>query len=306
MAVKTDFQVRPAASMDQRQIASLIHSESYVHRHLDWRNPLDWIGVSPYLVAEQVTPFVPRTPAARRCETATNAPHGRVVAALACPPDPPQVAWIRLFVNSDRLPLKEAWDILWTAAQANLSRNGNARVAVIALKDWLRGLLTGSGFTLRQQIVMFERKDGMPVPEARQPGIEIRQMTIRDLPAVAAVDAAAFDPLWHNSLAALNRAYQQALLATVAESAQGLIGYQISTQNPYGAHLARLAVRPEVQGRGVGRALVSDLIQGLARRGVARLTVNTQDDNFPSLALYKRLGFVATGERYPVFEFPMQ
>ena len=60
MAVKVDFQVRPADSMDQRQIANLIHFESYVHRHLDWRNPLDWIGVPPYLVAEQVTTNAPR------------------------------------------------------------------------------------------------------------------------------------------------------------------------------------------------------------------------------------------------------
>ena len=285
MAVKVDFQVRPAASMDQRQIANLIHFESYVHRHLDWRNPLDWIGVPPYLVVEQ---------------------DGRVAAALACPPDPPQVAWIRLFVNSDKLPLKEAWDILWAAAQAGLCRNGNARVAVIAMKDWFCGLLKDSGFTLRQQIVMFERREGMLAHEARPLGIEIRPMTIRDLPAVAAVDAAAFDPLWHNSLPALNRAYQQAMLSTVAESAQGLIGYLISTQNLYGAHLARLAVRPEAQGQGVGKALVSELIQGLARRGAARLTVNTQDDNFPSMALYKRLGFIATGERYPVFDFPVQ
>jgi ribosomal protein S18 acetylase RimI-like enzyme len=280
-----DFQVRPAASMDKRQIDNLIHFENYVHRHLDWRNPLDWIGVQPYLVVEQ---------------------DGLVTAALACPPDPPQVAWIRLFVNSNKLPLKEAWDILWASAQASLRRNGNARVAVIALKDWFRGLLNDSGFVVCQQIVIFERGEGMVAQEACPPGIKIRPMKIYDLPAVAAVDAVAFDPLWNNSLPALNRAYQQTMLATVAESAHDLIGYQISTQNPHGAHLARLAVRPEAQGQGVGKALVSDLIQSLARRGAARLTVNTQDDNFPSLALYKRLGFVETGERYPVFEFPVQ
>ncbi len=285
MAVKVDFQVRPAVPMDQRQIASLIHFESYVHRHLDWRNPLDWIGVPPYLVAEQ---------------------HGRLVAALACPPDPPQVAWIRLFVNADSLPLKKAWDTLWEVAQSDLSRNGQSRVAVIALKDWFRDILNDSGFTVRQQIVMLERRDGMPVDEDFPLGIRIRQMTVHDLPRVAAVDAAAFDPLWHNSLAALNRAYQKAMLATVAESAQGMIGYQISTQNPCGAHLARLAVRPEAQGQGVGLALVSDLIRVLTQRGASRLTVNTQADNTPSLALYERLGFVETGERYPVFEFQVQ
>jgi ribosomal-protein-alanine N-acetyltransferase len=285
MAVKVDFQVRPAVSMDQRQIANLIHFEAYVHRHLDWRNPLDWIGVPPYLVAER---------------------DGRVVAALACPPDPPQVAWIRLFVNANKLPLQEAWGVLWEAAQADLGRNSDARVAVIAMKDWFRGLLKERGFAIRQQIVMLERRDGRLADEARPLGIKIRQMMTYDLPAVAEADAAAFDPLWQNSLPALNRAYSQAMLATVAESVQGLIGYQISTQNPYGAHLARLAVRPEAQGQGVGHALVSDLIQTLVRRGASRLTVNTQDDNAPSLALYKRLGFVETGERYPVFEFQVR
>ncbi|MDP3184422.1 MAG: GNAT family N-acetyltransferase, partial [Anaerolineales bacterium] len=67
--------------------------------------------------------------------------------------------------------------------------------------------------------------------------------------------------------------------------------------------LARLAVRQEAQGYGVGRALVSDLLQTLARRGAWRLTVNTQEDNASSLSLYKKLGFIETGDRYPVFEF---
>jgi hypothetical protein len=33
-----------------------------------------------------------------------------------------------------------------------------------------------------------------------------------------------------------------------------------------------------------------------------RLTVNTQSDNASSLALYKKTGFLETGERYPVYE----
>jgi ribosomal protein S18 acetylase RimI-like enzyme len=66
-------------------------------------------------------------------------------------------------------------------------------------------------------------------------------------------------------------------------------------------HLARLAVRNEAQGRGVGSALVRDLIQRLISKNRQRITVNTQADNAASLALYQKLGFVRTGEQYPVF-----
>ncbi|RME89858.1 MAG: GNAT family N-acetyltransferase [Anaerolineae bacterium] len=84
-----------------------------------------------------------------------------------------------------------------------------------------------------------------------------------------------------------------------------MVGYQISTQNALGAHLARLAVRPDVQGQGGGTALVSDLISRVLRKRLPRLTVNTQSNNHASLALYRKMGFVPTGERYPVFVYAL-
>jgi len=283
--VNVDLRVRPAVYMDQRQIANLIHFEPHVHRHLDWRNPLDWIGSPPYLVIET---------------------DDRLVAALACPPDPPRVAWIRLFVNAGSFPLRESWTTLWEAARGDLKRQGNFVAAAIALQDWYKDLLDASGFTSRQQIVMLKR-DRQDLPEVILPkGISIRPMMPYDLPTVAEVDAAAFANLWQNSLPALSRAYPQTLWATVAESEQGILGYQISTKNPFGCHLARLAVRPEAQGRGVGTALVTDLIHQMVRRSLYRLTVNTQDDNTISFALYRKIGFRETSERYPVYEYPVE
>jgi len=36
-------------------------------------------------------------------------------------------------------------------------------------------------------------------------------------------------------------------------------------------------------------------------KGVTRLTVNTQSDNLASLALYEKMGFTVTGEKFPVY-----
>ena len=90
------------------------------------------------------------------------------------------------------------------------------------------------------------------------------------MPAVAKVDLAAFGQFWHNTENALQRARSQCASATVAEDDSGVIGYQLSTKNPLGAHLARLGVKPEAQGRGVGTALVSQLIQSLGSKPIGQ------------------------------------
>ena len=280
MMVGVDVRVRPAVLTDQRQIANLMHFSPTIHRHLDWRYPLDWIGSPPFFVLEN---------------------QGQIISALACPPDPPSIAWVRLFVNSGKLSLEESWQMLWDAARLDLAHKQGFTVAAIVLQDWYHSLLINSGFTSRQSIVMLERDVQAPVEISLPAGFSIRAMLQYDLPAVAEVDAAAFEPLWQNSLPSLERAYPQAVLATVVELHGQVLGYQLSTRNPLGAHLARLAVRPELQGRGVGHALVADLIQQAERHAMYHLTVNTQSDNSSSLALYRRIGFRETGERYPVY-----
>jgi ribosomal protein S18 acetylase RimI-like enzyme len=282
MMVGLDVQVRSATLTDQRQIANLMHFSPYNHRHLDWRYPLDWLGSPPFFVLES---------------------QGQILSALACPPDPPMIAWVRLFVTSGKISLGEAWETLWQAARLELTRQGRFIVAAIVLQDWYHSLLIDSGFSSHQSIVMLEREGQMPIEVSLPPGYSIRSMLQYDLPAVAEVDAAAFDPLWQNSLPSLERAYPQAVLATVIEANGQVLGYQLSTRNPLGAHLARLAVRPELQGLGLGRAMIADLIQQADRHAMYRLTVNTQSDNAASLALYKTTGFRETGERFPVYQF---
>jgi ribosomal-protein-alanine N-acetyltransferase len=280
MMVALDVRVRPALSTDRRQISNLMQYSPSIHRHLDWRYPLDWIGSSPFYLLEK---------------------QDQIISAMACPPDPPSVAWLRLFINSGMESLEESWRVLWAASRTELASRGRFLVAAIVLQDWLKRLLVSSGFVTRQSIVMLERESREPLSFGVD-GFLVRTMLQHDLPEVAVVDSAAFDILWQNSLHTLERAYPQAVIATVAEVDGRVIGYQISTRSPVGAHLARLAVSPDKQGRGIGHALLADLVQKADRHGMYHLTVNTQDDNLTSLALYLKSGFRETGERYPVYQ----
>ena len=279
--INLNLKVRRAVVEDHSQIASLVFFEANTHRHLDWRSALEWIGSQNYWVLEESS---------------------RIMAALACPEDPQNIAWIRLFSYHQNLSSFEAWAALWEAARDDLlSFNPQSHVAAIVTKQWFQHLLISSGFELKQNIVLLQLNIKDAVLSSSEPlAIRIRPMLGTDIPDVARLDLAAFGRFWHNTFESLQRAYSQSLHATVAEDDSGLIGYQLSTGNPFGAHLARLGVRPEAQGMGIGRVLVNDLIRYLTVQKIGKLSVNTQSDNEASLALYQKIGFVRTGEYFPV------
>jgi ribosomal-protein-alanine N-acetyltransferase len=279
-AARVGFQVRPVTSADQQKIADLIHLESHVHRHLDWRAPLEWLGHSPYWVLEE---------------------GGRLTAALACPTDPDSIAWIRLFAFASPLSGPAAWSPLWEAARRELTERGGATAAAIVMQRWFEPILIEQGFSLSEHVVLLEWNDFVAPQVLHPSGIAIRPMRADDLPQVVDVDTSAFEPLWRNSLAALQKAFSQAAYASVAEGVSGVVGYQLSTGSPLGAHLARLAVRPEAQRRGLASALIGDLVRNVRASGASRVTVNTQASNTTSLTLYHKLGFHRTGEGYPVY-----
>jgi len=282
VVIKLNSSVRQANNEDQGQLANLIHFETLVHRHLDWRPPLEWIGYEPYMVLEK---------------------DKRLVAALACPPDPPSVAWIRLFVALEGVKLIEAWSQLWPRALEILSTDANIQVAAIPLQVWFQRLLKSSQFQPISDVIMLIWDSG-EIPTAKpSPGISIRPMSLDDLPTVESIDKSAFGSLWHNSRDSLEYAFRQAAFATVADYDGGIVGYQISTAMHMGGHLARLATNPQNQRQGIGYAILRDLLVQFKQRGAQRITVNTQEENLASISLYQTAGFMRTGETYPVFQY---
>jgi ribosomal-protein-alanine N-acetyltransferase len=274
--------IRSATENDRQSLANIIHYEVYVHRHLDWRPPIDWVGRQPCLIAER---------------------GDRLLAALICPPDPPEIAWIRLFAVSQDAALEEAWNILWSRAIKQLNEQACPPIAAIALRPWFQVLLEQNGFEQVQEIISLVWDRTKSVNLNTTPSAAIRTMKETDLQSVHALDINAFGPLWRISLDTLTSAYQQACVATVVESDKELIGYQISTSGPMGGHLARLAVLPSRQGNGIGSALVHDVVDKFERRGAVRVTVNTQRDNQSSLTVYEKAGFRPTSEIYPVYQY---
>ncbi|MEA3440830.1 MAG: GNAT family N-acetyltransferase [Chloroflexota bacterium] len=285
MLISQRMIIRPVEEEDQKQLANLIHFENHVHRHLDWRTPLEWIGRQPFLVAEA---------------------DKRIVAALACPPDPPGVAWIRLFAVGGSQPLQKSWQDLWQEAVARLNQLDEIEWSVaIPLWKWFRELIEGSGFQENNRVVMLNWDRGNALPRTTQTGIKIRAMNLDDIKIVHRLDSDSFDPVWRVSLQTLNHSLKLSVISTIAELDRQVVGYQISTSTTMGGHLARLAVSPEVQGQGIGYALICDLLNKFDQRGAERITVNTQKDNHASLKMYRKSGFKLSGDEYPVYVYAL-
>lgn len=267
---------------DWGRILQLLTRARRVHRHLDWQTPEAWIGRRPFYLALD---------------------NRRAAGVFAAPPDPPDTAWIRLLAADDDVPVGDVLRAVWPLARRDLEAEHVRLVCALALDEWVETALRRLDFRKITEVIVLARARGAPAASCVKSGFILRSLQPADLPAVAEVDRAAFDPPWRISERALRFALDEAALAAAAVWAGTgrIIGYQISTASPHGGHLARLAVLPEYQGRGVATALVADALVHLDRAGADYVTVNTQHDNYASLAVYRRFGFEPTGERLSVW-----
>jgi len=285
------MRLRPASPQDEEDLVLFTHAAKFTHRHLDWRSSVEWLAYPPFwLMLDDLYP-------------------NRILAALACPPDPqdlqpsalpPTHTWLRLFGALSEDLLESSFKQLLEKACAELPRG--MTLGVVALHEWVNQLMKANRFEVTQQIVLLEWNGLLPVPHPPAPGVRIRRMELEDIEQVHEIDNLAFEPLWRNSRDEVMRSTVQSSYSTVAELDGRIIGYQISTGEFFAAHLARLAVHPEYMRHSVGYTLVDDLMKYFIHQmQVDRLTVNTQNDNYASQALYKRMCFDLTGQSFPVY-----
>lgn len=284
MVLDRKLTVRPASPADRNAILTLTRFDERVHVHLDWKPVEDWLGAQPFLLAERGR---------------------RVMGSLACPPDPPDTAWLRLFTRVDEVPIDEMWALLWSRAEPALRERGVRLMAVLTMDRWMERVCAESGFTRTHAVVVLSRARAPVPPTLPPPGVTVRTATPADYADIIATDTAAFASPWQMSGDLLQVAIERADYLTVAERDGAVVGYQLSTPSHQGAHLARLAVLPSHQGQGLGATLLAELLDRYHRRGAREVTVNTQDTNLASLALYQRLGFLPTGTSFPVYQYEL-
>ena len=276
--MKSQIRVRPAEEKDQKELENLLRFEFFIHQHLDWRPIFDWLGIQPFLIAEE---------------------NDEIIACLAAPSEVNGVAWIRLFACSSKYSNEEMWDLLFKSLFPYYPGKINM-IAILGIHNWFVNLLLTKSFVPYQNIIVFEWQQ-KKIQWARHINeITIQRATHKDLSEISIIDSKSFAPLWQLPEESMQKAFQQSGYTSIALHKGKIIGYQMCTESYSNAHLARLAVDPEYQGKKIGSALLYDLLNYYVSHGIYKITVNTQDDNLPSQTLYKKFGFIKTEEKYPV------
>ncbi len=115
--------------------------------------------------------------------------------------------------------------------------------------------------------------------------LHIRRMTLADVPAVAALEAACFATPW--TLQDFEREMVENRVARylVAEEAGRLLGFAGVHIILDEGHITNVAVLQEARGQGIGRRLIEALLQYASNLGVRYLTLEVRPSNAPAIAL---------------------
>jgi ribosomal-protein-alanine N-acetyltransferase len=226
---------------------------------------------------------------------------GNIMGALFAWPDQSPIAWVRLAGVGDGLDTGEWLDLVLPPILGGLRYRESRGLAWMDYGGWAGPHLRTRGFKRLTDVITLAKLD-RALPQVDAPGVYLRPAADADIPAVVAVDRAAFTPHWWHSEETVYRRAARSPLFSVAEIEGNVIGYVEGEIRLPAAHLNRIAVHPAHQGRGVGRRLLEDTLLTFWQNGVERVTLNTQADNRYSQRLYRRFGFEPTGDRVTAWE----
>ena len=216
-------------------------------------------------------------------------------------PYPPDVAFLLAAGLRDTWHPKPFFDLLLPRLEQAARAQNLLKLVYIGSAVWLVEELKQRGFETQEWVVTLERSGRNWPPELMPPGpAQLRTVTQQDLPAISALDAVTFNQVWHYAIGNIADALVKQGSFVLAELNDRVVGYIWCEIYGTHAHLSRLAVQPDYQGLGIGTQLLHQAISDALNNGIDHITLNTQEHNLRSLALYRRFDFQTTSQRMPL------
>jgi ribosomal-protein-alanine N-acetyltransferase len=276
---------RQANPGDAGSLRTLLEEADYKFRYVDWYEPANWMDSPSFAVAEL-----------------QSGEMRRFSSCLAVSAEVPPAAWVRLAAARHRSLAEQQLAGLFKQIIPHLHNQGVNQVGWLAAPGWPEDLLKDVGFNITNWITSYQVKtQDRPIYKSKD--IMIRPASRGDVSALAEIEFLAFEPIWRLNKLSLESAFTQALSYDAAFINGEAVGFQISVRgfNHQSAHLVRITVHPDFQGKGIGSALLSRTIEGYQQGGIEFVSLNTQIDNFASHRLYERFGFTNVGDQIPLY-----
>ncbi len=135
--------------------------------------------------------------------------------------------------------------------------------------------------------------------------LEIREMRETDLEQVAEIERRTFSEPWTAKGFADSMAQPCTLYLTALFDGE-IAGYCGLFQSFDEADITNVAVAEAYRGRGVGEAMLRELMVQGSLRGISAYTLEVRQGNLPARRLYEKLGFEAAGIRKKFYQKPVE
>jgi len=157
-------------------------------------------------------------------------------------------------------------------------------------------MLLTKEFTPYRCLYSYDKYDYL-IPSPGNQQVTIRPVHIlqngrRDMAALLAIDEACFEHLWRYDSISFTDIATTHPYFVVAELNGKVVGYQFNTVDNDCGYLVRIAVHPTVASQGIGARLMAEAIRFFKQEHVARILLNTQEDNIHAHRLYEWFGFL--------------
>jgi ribosomal-protein-alanine N-acetyltransferase len=126
-------------------------------------------------------------------------------------------------------------------------------------------------------------------------GLSIRTLGYSDLPQVVAIERRAFTSPWSLAMFVLELSKPSGICLGAVGDDGRLLGYLICARYDTVWHLMNIAVDPRKRRHGVGRSLLTAMIERAGPEEEYTLEVRTS--NAPAITLYESFGFRSAGTR---------
>jgi ribosomal protein S18 acetylase RimI-like enzyme len=189
-------------------------------------------------------------------------------------------------------------ELLLRAALERCVQQGDTLLLAIELESAHgRSRFERGGLELLEEVITYEIDTGRAAQSVDRSVriVPVAAGDTRSLSRILAIDETAFPWLWRNNWTEFESYLTTPGVDVFMVEADGEpAGYTGATVFPGWGHLDRIAVAPQWQGHGFGRAALIHAVAAMRQKGARRVALSTQRTNWRSQRLYEQSGFRRT------------
>jgi len=127
--------------------------------------------------------------------------------------------------------------------------------------------------------------------------LEIRKMTLDDIPAVVALDQMSFSLPWPERSFRFELTDNPASRSWVAEVDGRIVGMIVNWLLVDEVHVATIATHPDFRRQGIAKKLLSHSLHYMAGEGAISSFLEVRESNIAAREMYRKFGYIEVGRR---------